>query len=138
MSSLLVINRQISAIEETLYRLELQLKAKRNDIEYLALGLTHLYDYMEEYTRNKSYQSTSKQQSSICKEKQAEIFKFLQLEELPATHSPIYNDKLVKTIRELKERIREEKQNLVRLKKHIVTHENELHYLKFERKRKLS
>ncbi|WP_042221504.1 hypothetical protein [Oceanobacillus manasiensis] len=138
MSSLIVINRQISKTEETLYRVEQQLSAKRDELEDLALGLTHLYDYMEEYKQIQSPQYIPKKHSNICKKKQEEIFQSLNIAELPATDSPIYNDQLVKTIRELKARIREEKQTLVRLKKVIVTHENELHYLRFERKRKLS
>lgn len=135
MSSLSVIDRQISATENTLDGLGLQLKAKRNEIERLALSLTHLYDYMEEYKLTKSNHLTPKIVYATWKEKRPEVWRFQDLEEV---QSPINNDQLVNTIRNLKEKIREEKQALVRLKKNIVTYENELHYLQFERKRKLS
>ncbi|MFD2627767.1 hypothetical protein [Oceanobacillus kapialis] len=138
MSSLSVINRQISKTEKAIYSLEEKLRAKRNELELLALGLTHLYDYMEEHKQNGSSNHAPKPPSSICKEQQAELFHSLQLEELPDTHSPIYNEQLVKSIREVKEKIREEKQTLVTLKRNITTYQNELHYLHFERKRKLS
>ncbi|CDQ41150.1 MULTISPECIES: YwqH-like family protein [Virgibacillus] len=137
MESLHSINGQISRMQNSLYDLNLQLENRRRELERLALALSNLYDYKDDFKQNRKLCVTPELSPNTWHGQYASRFQQFKDNEVLANYISLYDYQLVQTIDQLNEKIREIKQSIIDIRMDLSNQRNELDHLYDKQRREL-